>query len=57
MSPKTGRPKSENPKKKSLTLRLSDEEAKDIENCAKKLNVTRTEAILIGIRNILGKSK
>ena len=28
MSPKAGRPKIENPKKKSLTLRLSEEEAK-----------------------------
>lgn len=55
MSPRTGRPKLENPKKRSLTLRLSEEEAREIQECAEKLNISRTEAILKGIRELMGK--
>lgn len=57
MSPRTGRPKIENPKRKSLTLRLSEEEAKEIKECADSLKVSRTEAILMGIRCLMGKKK
>ena len=55
MCPRTGRPKSENPKKTSLTLRLSLAEAQEIKDCAKKLNLSRTEAILKGIRLLMQK--
>lgn len=55
MSPRTGRPKIDNPKKVSLTLRLSEDEAQEIKECADKLNVSRTEAILIGIRDLMKK--
>lgn len=55
MSPRTGRPKIEKPKKTSLTLRLSEDEAKEIQECAENLNVSRTEAILKGIRLLMGK--
>ena len=57
MSPRSGRPKIENPKKKSLTLRLSEKEAQEIKECAEKLGISRTEAILKGIRNLMGKKK
>ena len=55
MCPRTGRPKSENPKKISLTLRLSIEEAQMIQSCADKLGTSRTEAILLGIRFLMTK--
>ena len=55
MGTRTGRPKSENPKKTSLTLRLSVNEADEIQECANKLNISRTEAILRGIRLLMGK--
>ena len=55
MSPRTGRPKSENPKKTSLTLRLSADEAKEIQDCADKLKLSRTETIMKGIRILLKK--
>ncbi len=49
MSPKTGRPPKENPRKVSLNIRLTEKEAKDIQDCADKLNVSRTDAIMKGI--------
>lgn len=57
MSPKVGRPKSDNPKNKSLNLRLTEEEAKEIQECADFFKVSRTEAILRGIRELMGKKK
>lgn len=55
MCPRTGRPKLEKAKKTSLTLRLSEEEAHEIQACAEKLKTSRTEAILTGIRLLMSK--
>ena len=52
MSPRTGRPpKAETSRNKSLNLRLT-EEAGDIQYCAEKLEISRTDAIMKGIRMI-----
>lgn len=48
MSPRTGRP-TDNPKTERLEIRLTKQQAQDIEECAKALNVNRTEAIVRGI--------
>ena len=45
-----GRPKVENPKTNVLHIRLTDAEFEEISNLAKKLNITKTEAILRGIK-------
>ena len=53
MSPRTGRPpKAETSINKSLNLRLTEEEARDIQYCAEKLEISRTDAIMKGIRMI-----
>lgn len=53
MSPRTGRPpKAKTSRNKSLNLRLTEEEAKDIQYCAEKLEISRTDAIMKGIRMI-----
>lgn len=53
MSPRTGRPpKAETSRNKSLNLRLTEEEARDIQYCAEKLEISRTDAIMKGIRMI-----
>ena len=44
-----GRPKSEIPRKKHLSLRLTDFEFKKIARVAKEKNLTKTSAILQGI--------
>lgn len=49
MSPKTGRPPKENPRKVSLNIRLTEKEAKDIQECAAELKISRTDAIMKGI--------
>lgn len=48
MSP-AGRPKSSNPKNVRLEIRLSQNENKLLEECAQRLNVTKTEVINKGI--------
>ncbi len=53
MSPRTGRPpKAETSRNKSLNLRLTEEEANDIQHCAEKLKISRTDTIMKGIRMI-----
>ena len=53
MSPRTDRPpKAETSRNKSLNLRLTEEEANDIQYCAEKLEISRTDAIMKGIRMI-----
>lgn len=51
MSPKTGRPSLSDGEKKSLRLeiRLNKEEMEQIQGCAKKLGVSKAEALLKGI--------
>jgi hypothetical protein len=46
---KMGRPTA-NPRTKSMNLRLSENEMKDIELCAKKLGTQRVNAVVEGIR-------
>ena len=50
MSPRTGRPPKENPRKVNLNLRLTREEAAMIQDCADAMNTTRTEVIVQGVR-------
>ena len=51
MSPRTGRPIKGNSKRdKSLQLRMSAEELKLLDECAKRLDTTRTEVVNKGIR-------
>lgn len=50
MSPRTGRPPKDNPRNVNLNLRLTDQEAKDIQECADILKISRTDAIMRGIQ-------
>lgn len=50
MSPRTGRPpKGEQSRTGKLTIRVSEQEAQKIQECADRLNTTRTDAIMAGI--------
>ncbi len=49
MSPKIGRPPKENPRNVNLNIRITKEESERIQNCADKLNMTRTDTIMKGI--------
>ena len=50
MSPRTGRPPKDNPRNVNLNIRLTDQEAKEIQECANALGISRTDAIMRGIR-------
>lgn len=52
MSPRTGRPKSDNPKSERITVRLGNEESAILKEYCNKLNVERAEAIRRGIRKL-----
>lgn len=52
MSPKIGQKLTDNPKSVNLNLRLTKQEAEDIQYCADKLNTTRTDVINRGIKKV-----
>lgn len=57
MSPRTGRPPKENPRKINLNIRLTEQEANDIQMCADELHVSRTDAIMRGIHMVKSELK
>lgn len=50
MSPRTGRPPVDNPKKVKMNIRISEETAKDLQECADALKVSRINVIEKGIQ-------
>jgi len=46
---KIGRPPSENPKDKTLRIRVDDETLKKLDECSEKLSTNRSEVIRKGI--------
>lgn len=51
MSPRTGRP-TNNPKSIRIGVRLTEEEKLMLDECEKKLNLTKTEVISLGIKKV-----
>ncbi len=51
MSPRTGRP-TDNPKKVRLEVRLTENQAEMLTECAKNLKLTKTDVIVRGIEEI-----
>ena len=50
MSPRTGRPPiQETSRSEKLNIRLTKQEKEEIEYCAEKLNLSRTDTIMKGI--------
>lgn len=54
MSPRTGRPKVENPKTNDLKVRIDDDTMKKLDSYCLENNITRAEAIRRGIHLLLG---
>ena len=52
MSPSKGRPPIENPKNVRLEIRLTEKQAKTLAECAKRLQVTRTDVINRGVEMV-----
>ena len=53
MSPRTGRPKAENPKANDVKVRLDDETTKKLDAYCTAHGITRAEAIRRGIHLLL----
>lgn len=54
MSPRTGRPKVENPKTNDLKVRIDNDTMKKLDSYCLENNITRAEAIRRGIHLLLG---
>lgn len=52
MSPRTGRPKAENPKNIQLKIRADKQIIEDLDFCCQKLNKTRSDVIRLGIQKV-----
>lgn len=57
MSPRTGRPKAENPKSNDVKVRLDDETNTKLNNYCIEHGTTRAEAIRRGIHLLLAEQK
>lgn len=57
LSPRTGRPKSDNPKGIELKARIDAETDRRIQEYCKKHNKTRTEVVREGIELVLAQEK
>ena len=55
MSPRTGRPKAENPKNNDVKVRLDEETTKKLDDYCRENSITRAEAIRRGIHLLLAK--
>lgn len=54
---KMGRPKTEDPRKKSIGVRVTNDEYKVIKEYASKHDMTITETVLKGIRHVMAEPK
>lgn len=57
MSPRTGRPKVENPKSNDVKVRLDDKTTLELDKYCLENGITRAEAIRRGIHLLLGNKK
>lgn len=57
MSPRTGRPPKENPRNVNLNIRLTEQESKDVQECANILGLSRTDTIMKGIQMVKSEIK
>ena len=57
MSPRTGRPKAENPKDIQLKIRADKQTMQDLDFCCERLNKNRSDIIRIGIEMVKAKAE
>ena len=57
MSPRTGRPKSNNPKRNDLRIRMTDDEIKILNICSEKTGLNKSDVIRLGIQTVYNDVK
>ena len=56
MSPRTGRP-TDNPRKIRLEIRLNEDENQLLKECIEKLNLTKTDVLVMGLKEVYKQIK
>jgi len=57
LSPRTGRPPTDNPKDRGYRIRMTDEELKRLDYCAEVLGLSKAEIIRQGIEEMYKKAQ
>ena len=57
MSPRTGRPKSDNPKSEEIKIRATKDDKELLKKCCVELNKTQYEVVMEGIRKVYAEIK
>lgn len=57
MSPRTGRPPSDNPKRNNTRIRMSDNEIEMLEYCCKITGLSKADVIRKGIKTVYEQTK
>ncbi len=57
MSPRTGRPKSDNPKSEEIKIRATKADRELLKSCCEILNKTQYEVVMEGIRKVYAEVK
>lgn len=57
MSPRTGRPKSENPKSEQIKIRATKQDKKILEECCVMTGKTQYEVVMEGIKKVYAENE
>ena len=57
MSPRTGRPKIDNPKSEQIKIRATKQDKDLLDKCCKMLNKTQYDVVMNGIKKVYAEAK
>ena len=57
MSPRTGRPKIDNPKSEQIKIRATKQDKDLLDKCCKLLNKTQYDVVMNGIKKVYDEAK
>lgn len=57
MSPRTGRPKIDNPKSEQIKIRATKQDKELLDECCKLLSKTQYDVVMNGIKMVYAKAK
>ena len=57
MTAKIGRPKSENPKNRRVSIKLTESEFQNLEEVAEQTGKTKTEILMLGLEKVYNEIK
>lgn len=57
MSPRTGRPKIDNPKSEQIKIRATKEDKALLEECCERLNKTQYDVVMTGIKKVYKETR